>query len=298
MEIVLEEGDVSSIGLTRFVVVGFILPDRVFNRRGVLGILRSIWSEVVVLFIREVGLSSFSDEKARRMRNIKEVNVKGYGEEMVGICNEIEGLKLKGEVGNRFLDGKMVDKGQCNVIMEELDRVEFCVDRNSDGEILPKGNSNSILEYGTLVKMRDEGVYVKCEGDNILDGVVNILKKNDHNGEKDQSAVDGVVLSIPSVVEGVELNAMREGVETQVCPYSVKLPSEENSDLVVVRELKQYKDGPIVVNDRFKVNIGQNLCLKRASNDLVGDLELFGGVKYRKLDEGGKFRMVDKAIGE
>ncbi|XVF54209.1 hypothetical protein PTKIN_Ptkin05aG0162100 [Pterospermum kingtungense] len=56
MEIVLEEGDVSSIGLTRFVAVDFIFADRVLNRRGVLGILRSIWSEAVVPYIREVGV--------------------------------------------------------------------------------------------------------------------------------------------------------------------------------------------------------------------------------------------------
>lgn len=54
MEILLEEGDDSSVGLTKFNAIGFILADRVLNRRGVVNILRGIWPETVVPFIREV----------------------------------------------------------------------------------------------------------------------------------------------------------------------------------------------------------------------------------------------------
>ncbi|XVF54208.1 hypothetical protein PTKIN_Ptkin05aG0162000 [Pterospermum kingtungense] len=205
------------------------------------------------------------------MSDRNKVSVKGNREEEVGICKEIEGLKLKGEVGNKVLDDQVVDKSQCSVIVEESGRIDFCADRNSDREVLLRaidkdsgdderfkniGNFDSILESGALVTVWDKGDPVDCEGVNILDGIVNILKENGHKGEKNQGEVDGVVLSSLSVVEWEKLIALREGIEAQECPYFVELPPKENSDLVVDKELKQ------------------------------------------KLDKGGKFRMVNEAIGE
>ncbi|OMP04194.1 hypothetical protein COLO4_09864 [Corchorus olitorius] len=60
MEIQLEEGDVQSIALTRFMVAAKIWADRTLNRWGVVRILRGIWPEEVAPCIREVGMNLFS----------------------------------------------------------------------------------------------------------------------------------------------------------------------------------------------------------------------------------------------
>ncbi|OMO67492.1 reverse transcriptase [Corchorus capsularis] len=60
MEIQLEEGDDWSLTLTRFMVVGKIIANRVLNRRGVVSILRGIWSEEVAPCIREIKENMYS----------------------------------------------------------------------------------------------------------------------------------------------------------------------------------------------------------------------------------------------
>ncbi|XVF84678.1 hypothetical protein PTKIN_Ptkin17bG0056900 [Pterospermum kingtungense] len=54
LKIVLDEEDESNWALTGFVVVGLILTDKALHRKGVLGILRGIWSEKFMPCIREV----------------------------------------------------------------------------------------------------------------------------------------------------------------------------------------------------------------------------------------------------
>ncbi|OMO59330.1 hypothetical protein COLO4_34247 [Corchorus olitorius] len=69
LEIVLESGDEECPQWTRFMAVGKIHANKILNRKGVMAILRSIWSEEVAPGIREVGENtygiSFCSEKAR-----------------------------------------------------------------------------------------------------------------------------------------------------------------------------------------------------------------------------------------
>ncbi|OMO99608.1 hypothetical protein CCACVL1_03711 [Corchorus capsularis] len=69
MEIHLEDGDENSVALTRFMVVGKLLANRILNRRGVISVLRGIWPMDVAPCIREISDNmygiSFRSERER-----------------------------------------------------------------------------------------------------------------------------------------------------------------------------------------------------------------------------------------
>ncbi|XVE60910.1 hypothetical protein DITRI_Ditri05aG0164600 [Diplodiscus trichospermus] len=60
LEIELDEGGEEITRLTKYTGVGMIWANRMLNRRGVLRILRSIWSERIASYIRELGRNKYA----------------------------------------------------------------------------------------------------------------------------------------------------------------------------------------------------------------------------------------------
>ena len=60
MEISLECAGENVMEETRFLVIGKIVADKILNRRGVMAILRGLWTDEVVYGIREMGMNRYS----------------------------------------------------------------------------------------------------------------------------------------------------------------------------------------------------------------------------------------------
>ena len=59
MEILLESMNGDRLENQRFVLASMIIADKILNRRGVIAILRGLWSEEVVSSIREMGKNRY-----------------------------------------------------------------------------------------------------------------------------------------------------------------------------------------------------------------------------------------------
>ncbi|OMO70992.1 reverse transcriptase [Corchorus capsularis] len=98
MEIDLECGSENGSGLSKFVVIGRIIADRVLNRKGVKAILRNIWPETVAPCIREIGDNKYSisfKKQDAMERAIADANAERIGNK-IGRLIEIEDPSMVG----------------------------------------------------------------------------------------------------------------------------------------------------------------------------------------------------------
>ncbi|OMO71257.1 reverse transcriptase [Corchorus capsularis] len=138
LEIQLEDGDEVSFALTKYMVPGKILVNRILNRRGVVSVLRGIWPLEIAPCIREVGDNLYGisfKTKKERDRALEE--------------------------GPWFIKGScmMMKKWQpgCNVAEMDFQTVSFWIQvHNLPIEMLTRSNANIIgSRMGRVIKIED-----------------------------------------------------------------------------------------------------------------------------------------------